>query len=129
MKVLGEAFATAVAGRLHAHQPGVEPVLEIAFEDAILDQHVARRRRAFIVDGQRSAALVHGAIVDHRHARRRHPLADSSGESRGALAVEIALEPVADRFVQQHPGPAGAADHRHFAGRGGDCFQVDQGLA
>src|SRR6185369_13376247 len=51
----GEALAASVAGRLDSHQPRVEPVLDIALEDSILDQHVAARRRAFVVDRQRAA--------------------------------------------------------------------------
>src|SRR3546814_3373654 len=36
-----------------------------------------------------------------------------------ALAVEIAFETMADRFVEQHAGPAGAEYHGHFARRRG----------
>ena len=114
---VGEALAAAVAGRLDAHQPGVQPVLDIALEDAVLDQHVALGRRALVVDGERAAAVADRAVVDHGDAGRRDPLADPAGESRRALAVEIALEAVADRLVQQHAGPAGAEHHRHLARR------------
>ena len=125
---MGEAFAAAVAGRLHAHQPGIEAILQIALEDAILDQHGAAGRRAFIVDAERSAAILDRAFVDHRHAGRGDPLAHPAGEGRSALAVEIAFEPVADRFVQQHAAPAGTEHDRHFAGRRGHAFEVDQRL-
>ena len=125
---VGEALAAAVAGRRDAHQPGVEPVLDIALEDAVLDQHVALRRRALVVDGQRAAPVADRAVVDHGDAGRRDPLADPAGEGRGALAVEIALEAVADRLVQQHAGPAGAEHDRHLAGRRGDRFEVHQRL-
>ena len=47
-------------------------------------------------------------------------LADPAREGRRALAVEVAFEPVADRFVQQHAGPAGAHHDRHLASRRGD---------
>src|SRR3546814_16843256 len=43
---MGIAFPAAVAGGGHAHQPGVEPVLDIALQYAVVDQHVALRRRA-----------------------------------------------------------------------------------
>src|SRR3712207_7338560 len=33
-----EAFAAAVAGRLHPHQASVEPVLDVALEDTVLDK-------------------------------------------------------------------------------------------
>ena len=88
----------------------------------------AAGRRAFVVDGQRAAALVDRAVVDNRDAGRRDAFADAAGEGRGALAVEIAFEAVADRFVEQHAGPAGAEHDRHFAGRRGDRFEVDQRL-
>ena len=86
-------------------------------------------RRALVVDGQRPAPAGDGAVVHHRHARRRHPLADAAGEGRRALAVEVALQPVADRLVQQHARPAGPHHHVHLAGRAGDGVEVDQGLA
>ena len=91
-------------------------------------RHGAAGRRAFVVDRQRAAPLLHRAVVDDRNARRRDALADAAGESRGALAVEVAFEAVADRLVQQHAGPAGAEHDRHFAGRRGDRFEVGQRL-
>jgi hypothetical protein len=51
------------------------------------------------------------------------------GIGRGALAVEVALQAVADRFVQQHAGPAVAEHHRHRAGRRIDRVEVHQRLA
>ena len=51
----GRGFAPAVAGRLHAHQPRVLPVLHVADKDAVLDQHGAVGRRALVVDRQRAA--------------------------------------------------------------------------
>src|SRR3546814_4252906 len=77
---MGIAFPAAVAGGGHAHQPGVEPVLDIALQYAVVDQHVALRRRALVIDGQRSAPSLDGAVVDHRHARCGHALADQPGE-------------------------------------------------
>jgi hypothetical protein len=56
-RLVGIAFAAAVAGRLHAHQPGVLAILHVADQLAVLDQHVAGRRRAFVVDGERAAPL------------------------------------------------------------------------
>ena len=58
----------------------------------------------------------------------RDALADPAGEGAGALAVEIALQAVADRLVQQHAGPAGAEQHGHLAGRRGDRIEIDQRL-
>ena len=48
------------------------------------------------------------------------------GERAGALAVEVALQPVADGLVQQDAGPAGAEHHGHLAGRRGARLQVGQ---
>ena len=54
---VGIAFAAPVAGGGDAHQPRVEPVLHVALEDAVLDQHVLLGRRALVVDRQRAAAV------------------------------------------------------------------------
>src|SRR5690606_11682455 len=113
-----ERFAATVAGRRHAHQPRVERVLHIAHEHAVLDQGGALRGRALVVDVERAAALVERAVIDDGHAWRRHALAHAPGVGAGALAVEVALQAMADRFVQQHAGPAAAEHHRHHAGRG-----------
>jgi len=100
------AFAPAVARGRHFHQTGVELVLQITRENAVLDQHRAMGRRAFVVDVDRAAARRHGAVVDHRAELRRDPLADAIAESRGLFAIEISLEAVTDRFVEQNAGPA-----------------------
>ena len=61
---------------------------------------------ALVVDVERSAAIRQRAVVDHRDAARRDALADAAGERARALAVEVALKSMADRFVQQDAGPA-----------------------
>src|SRR5690606_18935837 len=124
-----EGFAAAVAGRRHAHQPRVERVLHVADEHAVLDQGRAIGRRAFVVDVERTAAPVKRAVVDDGHARRGHALADAAGVGRGALAVEVAFQAMADRFVQEYAGPARAEHHGHRAGRRVHRFQVHQCLA
>ena len=58
----------------------------------------------------------------------RDALADAPGEGRGALAVEVAFEAMADRLVQEDAGPAGAEHHGHLARRGVDRGEVDLGL-
>ena len=77
---------------------------------------------------ERAAPVADRAVVDHGDAGRRDALADPARKGRGALAVEIALEAVADRLVQQHARPAGAEHHRHLARRRGDRFEVHQRL-
>ena len=69
------------------------------------------------------------AVVDDGDALGGDLLAHQAGEGRGLLAVEIAFEPVADRFVQHDAGPAGAEHDIHFAGRRRDRFEIDQRLA
>ncbi|ABA47973.1 hypothetical protein BURPS1710b_3335 [Burkholderia pseudomallei 1710b] len=108
-------FAPRVAGDGHLHQPRVQRVLDVALQDAVLDERRALRRVALVVDVQRSAAVRQRAVVDDGHALGRDLLADAARERRRALAVEVALEPVADRLVQQHAGPARAEHDRHRA--------------
>ena len=43
-------FAAAIAGRCNAHQAGVELVLHVAFEHAVLHQDVVLPGRTLIVD-------------------------------------------------------------------------------
>ena len=63
------------------------------------------------------------------HSRAGHLLADAAAEGGDALAVEVGFEAVADGFVQQDAGPAGAEHHGHFAGGRVDGVQLDDGLA
>ena len=60
--------------------------------------------------------------------RRRDALADAAGEGARALAIEVALEAVADGFVQQDARPARTEHDRHHAGRRRPRFQIDQRL-
>ena len=69
------------------------------------------------------------AVVDDGDARRGDALADAAAEGRRALAVEVALEAVADRLVQQHAGPARAEHHGHRPGGRGPRLEVHQRLA
>ena len=47
-----------------------------------------------------------------------------SRESRCLLAVEVPLEAVTDRLVEQDAGPAGAQNDVHGAGRAGFCVET-----
>ena len=124
-----ERFAAAVAGRRDAHQTGIQPVLHVALEDAVVDQHGAPRRIALVVDVERAAPPVDRAVVDDGDALGRDALADAAGERARPLAVEIAFEAVADRLVQQDAGPAVPQHHGHRAGRRGARVQIEQRLA
>ncbi len=121
-------LAPPVTGRGHAHEARVEAVLHVALEDAVLDEDGARCRCAFVVDGERAAAVGKRAVIDDGDAGRGDALAEKTGKGGGLLAVEIALEAVADRFVQKNTGPAGPEHHVHLAGRGGHRFEIDQCL-
>ncbi len=68
--------------------------------------------------------MLHRAIVHDRAQLGGHLLSKTPGKSRRALAVEIALQPVTDRFVQQHAGPARSEHDGHLAGRGRHGLQV-----
>jgi hypothetical protein len=126
---MGVAFAPAIAGRLHAHEPRILPVLHVANENAVLDQQGAVGRRAFVIDGQRATALLHSAVVDHGDAFGGDLLAHQTGECGRLLAIEIAFQAVADRFVEHHARPAISQHHIHLAGRCGHRVEIDQCLA
>ena len=121
-------LAPSVAGGFHLHQPRVLAVLHVADELAVLDQHGLVGRRAFVVDRERAAPRRDGAVIDHGDALGRDLLAHQAREGRGLLAIEIAFEAVADRFVQHHAGPAGAEHDIHLAGGRRNGFQIDQSL-
>jgi hypothetical protein len=87
------------------------------------------RGRALVIDGERAAPVGDGAVIDHGHALGRDALAEQSGEGGGLLPIEVPLEAVADRLVEEDAGPAGAEHHRHLAGRRGHRGEVDQRLA
>ena len=123
------ALPPAVAGRLHAHEAGVLPVLHVAGEDAVLDQHGAAGRRALVVDRQRTPPRRNGAVVDHGDALGGDLLAHQARERRRLLAVEVAFEPVTHRLVQHHARPAGAEHHVHLAGRRRHRREIGQRLA
>ena len=86
------------------------------------------RRRAFIIDIERAAPLGERAVVDDGAAGRRDALADAIGEGRGALAVEVAFQTVADGLVQQNAGPSRPEHHGHGPAGAGDRLQIHQRL-
>ena len=126
---VGIGLAAAVAGRLHAHQPGVLAVLHVADEDAVLDQRRRVGRRALVVDGERAAAERDGAVIDDGHAGRGDALAHQAGEGAFLLAVEVALEAVADRLVEEDARPARAEHHVEGPGGRRHRREIDQRLA
>ena len=119
-------FTAAVAGWRNPHQARVELILHIAFQDAVFNQHVVLPRHAFIVDRQRTAAALQGAVIHHSAQFGSHQLPDLAAEHRGAAAVEVAFQAVTDRLMQQHARPTGAEHYRHRARRRGDGGKVHQ---
>src|SRR5262249_29853506 len=112
-------FASAVARRRFAHETGVEPVLHVAAQDAVLDEHIAPGWRALVVDVQRTASIGDRAVVDDGHDLGGHLLADAPGECGNDLAIEVTLQAMADRFVEQDSRPARPEHDGHRArGRG-----------
>jgi hypothetical protein len=127
---IGITLPAAVAGRLHAHQSGILPVLHVADQLAVLDQHVVGRRRALVVDGDRAAAVVDRAVIDHGNALGRDLLAEQPGEGRRLLAVEVAFQAMADRLMQHDARPAGGEHDVHRARPAlRRRFEIDQRLA
>ena len=57
------------------HQLGVEAVVHVALEHAVLDEHLALAGVALVVDVDGAAAVGHRAVVDDRHLVARHLLA------------------------------------------------------
>ena len=72
--------------------------------DAVLDQGVLARGGAFIIDGDRAASIRDRAIIQHGHPLAGDALSHQAREGRRALAVEIALQPVADRSEERRVG-------------------------
>ena len=58
-------FATTVAGWRHTHQPGIELVLHIAFENAVFNQNVILTRGTFVINGDGAATVGNGAIIHY----------------------------------------------------------------
>src|SRR5262249_34253598 len=105
-----------------------EPVLHITYEDAVLDENVAPRGHALVVHVEGAAPVGDGAVVDHRDELGGDLLSHASREGRGLLAVEISLEAVAHRLVEEDAGQARAEHHRHLAGGGVDRAEFHRPL-
>ncbi len=119
-------FAPAVTGWRHTHQAGVQLVLDIAFQDAIFDQHVVLTRNALIIHRQRAAQPLQRAIIHHGAEFRSNQLPHLAAEYRRFTTVKIALKAMSYRFVQQHARPASAQHNRQRASWGCHCREVNQ---
>ena len=127
---MGIGLAPSVAGRLHAHQPGVQPVMHEADQNAVLDQRGVGGRRALVIDGQRAAAVGQGAVIHHGHAGGGDALADMRpANALVFLRLKSPSRPWPIASCSKMPGqpepsttsisPAGACDR----------IQIDDGLA
>ena len=96
-------------------------------QNAVFNEHIAGAGMAFVVDIERAAPIGQRAVIEHRDPLGGHPLTDAPGKSTRALAVEIALQAMAHRLVQQDTGPARAEHHRHLAGRSRTRLEIGQG--
>ena len=121
------ALAPAVARAGPALLAGPQEVPHVVGEDAVLDQDVALRRAALVVDAEGAPLVAHGAVVDERDERRGHQLADAALEDRRRLGDQVGLEAVAAGLVEQHAAAALADDHRHLAAGGGPGGQLGDG--
>ena len=124
-----KTFAPPVAGGGHAHQPRVLAVLHVTHKSAVFDQGVFGRRCAFVIHRNAAAPVWNRAVIQHGDTGRCNHLAHQASEGRGFLAVEIAFQAVANRFVQQNAGPAGAKHHIEHASGGWHGIKVDQSYA
>ena len=93
---------------LDAHQSGIERRLGCNRRNTPSSINTLRWvGMAFVVHIERTPSIGHGAVIQHRDALGGHALADACRCKRArALAVEVALQAVANGFVQQHPRPA-----------------------
>ena len=81
---------------------------------------------SMVIEPRRSGSVPSSTMVTPLAATR---LAQHAGEDRGLLAVEVALEAVAHRLMQQDAGPAGSQQHVHLAGRRRPGLERDEALA
>src|SRR3954468_2716245 len=71
-----------------------------------------------VVHVQGTAAATDRAVVDDRAEFARDLLADTAAERGDPLAIEIRLEPVPHRLVQENSRPARSQNDGHLAGGG-----------
>ena len=103
---MGIGFAPAITRGGHFHQPRVERVLNVALEDAILDQGGALGGIALVIDVQGTATVSDSAVINNGNAFGGDTLTNTSGESAGSFAIKVAFQTVTDRFMQQYTRPA-----------------------
>ena len=93
-----------------------EAIVHVAAEHPVLDQDAPRRLHPLVVDVDRAARLEERRVVDDGAELARDALADLAGVVARPLPVEVRLEPVADRFVEEDAAVAGGEDDLHLPG-------------
>src|SRR5439155_26807523 len=68
------------------------------------------------------------AVVDHGDAGRRDALTDAARKSACFLAIEVALQSVTDRLVQEDARPSIPENDDHRTCRRCACTQIDERL-
>ena len=68
--VCAVALAAAIAGGGHVHQPGIEPVLEIANQFSVFDQHCSFGGRTLVIGREGAAPVGNRAVVNNGNAWR-----------------------------------------------------------
>ena len=111
------ALPPSVPGQRRLHEPCAQPILQIALQDTLLDQNRPVSGIALVVHIQRSAAEWNRSIIDHGAKLRSHFMADQAGKCRRLLSIEVGLETVTNRLVQEDAWPARTQHHFHRAGR------------
>src|SRR5262245_45543506 len=126
---MGVTLATAIARERHTHQTGIQAVLQVAAQDAVLDQHRPTGRGAFVVNVERPAPTRQRPVIDHRDRGGRHLLADAAAEGRDLFAIEVSLQTMTDSLVQQDTGPTRPEDNIEIAGWSIDGIEIDDRLS
>ena len=121
-------LAPSVAGIRHSHQPRRQLVGQVSLQDALFDQHRVCRRVALVIHVERAAPSRHGAVVHHRALVAGHAPPHHLRERRRLLAIEVRLQPVPDRLMQQHARPSRSEHHFHLARRSIDRIQLNDRL-
>ena len=88
---MGKALPAAIAGRCHAHQPCVLPVLHETYQNPVFYKGIFTAGGALIIYGDGSSTVWDGAIIEHCHAGCGYSLAHKPGKGGSALAVKITL--------------------------------------
>jgi hypothetical protein len=113
----GEALAPPVAAGREAIVLGAQAVVHVPGERPVLDEDRPAGLVPFVVDVDRAAALEERGVVDHGAEIARDARPDLAGVVARALAVEIGLQAVAHRFVEQDAAVARSQDDLHLPGR------------